>query len=89
LTALQRLDSHLKLGACIDEVTDIKFGIGITLIIGIVEVVTPIGPVIFRIVAANTPFLLALADLKRLRVNIDVVNDALNPLDGKRVPCIY
>jgi hypothetical protein len=80
-SALQKLNNSIELRPCEDEVTSIKFGISITLIIGTATITTPIGVIQFRIVEANTPFLLALEDLKRLRVNIDInENKLVNPV---------
>ena len=56
---------------------NVQFGIGSTASIGSVTVKTPIGPVDFHIVKADTPFLLCLADMDRLRVYYNNVTDTL------------
>jgi hypothetical protein len=45
---------------------NVQFGIGSTVSIRLVKVKTPISPVNFYIVKADTPFLLCLADIDRL-----------------------
>jgi hypothetical protein len=56
---------------------NVQFGIGSTASIGSVKVKTPIGPVDFHIVKADTPFLLCLADMDRLQVYYNNVTDTL------------
>jgi hypothetical protein len=56
---------------------NVQFGIGSTASIGSVIVKTPIGPVDFHVVKADTPFLLCLADIDRLRVYYNNVTDTL------------
>jgi len=45
---------------------NVQFGIGLTVLIGLVAVKTLISLVDFYIVKADTPFLLCLADMDRL-----------------------
>ena len=45
---------------------NVQFGIGLTILIRLVAVKTPISLVNFYIVKANTPFLLCFADIDRL-----------------------
>ena len=45
---------------------NVQFGIGLTALIRLVTVKTPIGLVDFYIVKADTPFLLCLIDIDRL-----------------------
>jgi hypothetical protein len=45
---------------------NVQFGIGLTVLIGLVAVKTLIGLVNFYVVKADTPFLLCLADIDRL-----------------------
>jgi len=45
---------------------NVQFGIGLTILIRLVKVKTPISLVNFYIVKADTPFLLCLADIDRL-----------------------
>ena len=56
---------------------NVQFGIGLTALIGLVAVKTPIGLVDFYIVKADTPFLLCLADIDRLQVYYNNVTDTL------------
>ena len=56
---------------------NIQFGIGLTALIRLVKVKTPIGLVDFHIVKADTPFLLCLADMDRLQVYYNNVLDTL------------
>ena len=55
----------------------IKFGIGSTSSIGSIHVNSPIGTVEFHVVYADTPFLLSLADMDRLRVKFDNLTNTL------------
>ena len=55
----------------------IKFGIGTTSSIGSITVESPIGNIDFHVVEADTPFLLCLADMDRLRVHYNNVTDVL------------
>ena len=45
---------------------NVQFSIGLTILIRLVIVKTPIGLVNFHIVKADTPFLLCFADINRL-----------------------
>jgi len=45
---------------------NVQFGIGLTILIGLVIVKTLIGLVNFHVVKADTPFLLCFADIDRL-----------------------
>jgi hypothetical protein len=56
---------------------NVQFGIGSAASIGSVIVKTLIGPVDFHVVKADTPFLLCLADIDKLRVYYNNVTDAL------------
>jgi hypothetical protein len=55
----------------------VQFGIGSAVLIRSVIVKTPIGPVDFYIIKADTPFLLCLADIDKLQVYYNNVIDAL------------
>jgi hypothetical protein len=59
------------------RVVNVQFGIGLIALIRSVTVKTPIGLVDFHIVKADTPFLLCLADMDRLRVYYNNVTDTL------------
>ena len=56
---------------------NVQFGIGSAASIGSVIVKTPIGPVDFHVVKADTPFLLCLIDIDKLQVYYNNVIDAL------------
>jgi hypothetical protein len=56
---------------------NVQFGIGLTASIGSVIVKTLIGLVDFYVIKADTPFLLCLADMDRLRVYYNNVTDTL------------
>ena len=56
---------------------NVQFGIGSTALIRLVTVKTPISPVNFHIVKADTPFLLCLIDIDRLQVYYNNVMDIL------------
>jgi len=56
---------------------NVQFGIGSAASIGSVIVKTPIGPVDFHVVKADTPFLLCLADMDKLRVYYNNVTNTL------------
>ena len=60
----------------------IKFGIGSTSSIGSVYVDSPIGTVEFHIVQADTPFLLSLADMDRLQVQLNNLKNVLVTTQG-------
>jgi len=51
---------------------NVQFGIGLTILIGLVAVKTLIGLVNFHIVKADTPFLLCLADIAILTKAVPV-----------------
>jgi len=56
---------------------NVQFSIGLTTLIGLVAVKTPISLVNFYIVKADTPFLLCLADIDRLQVYYNNITDTL------------
>lgn len=66
LKALQHINSSVKLDRTAAGSADFVFGIGKTSSIGIINLDTPMGMVVFHIVDINTPFLLCLADLDKL-----------------------
>ena len=55
----------------------VQFGIGSISSIGSINIPTPIGQIEFHIVKADTPFLLCLADLDRLKVYFNNVENVL------------
>jgi len=74
--ALQRLQ-HVTINPELAQGRSFKFGIGSTTSRGVVEVDTPIKSLSFHIVNADTPFLLALKDLDRLRVYYNNLSNRL------------
>ena len=63
--ALQRLDNSVLLDKTTAGSMNITFGMESTSSIGTVNLVTPIGTIVFHIVKVNTPFLLCLADIDK------------------------
>ena len=56
---------------------NVQFGIGLTALIRLVAVKTPISLVNFHIVKADTPFLLYLVNIDRLQVYYNNITDSL------------
>ena len=56
---------------------NVQFGIGLTVLIGLVKVKTLIGLVDFYMVKVDTPFLLCLVDMDRLQVYYNNITDTL------------
>jgi len=77
--ALQRSNPamELELDTSTKGQVTVQFGIGSTSSIGTANVHTPIGEVQFHIVDANTPFLLCLADMDKLQVYYNNIQDVL------------
>jgi hypothetical protein len=71
----------------IDKTTEsavtVKFGIGTTSSIGSIEVASPIGKAEFHIVLADTPFLLSIADMDRLKTYLDNTRNVLVTPQGE------
>lgn len=82
LKALQLLDDSIHLDQTTAGSTNFTFGIGSTPSIGSISLDTPLGKVIFHIVAVNTPFLLCLADLDKLGAFFDNTKNQL--IQGER-----
>lgn len=74
--ALKR--SHPEMNLEMDTATkgqvNVIFGVGSASSLGSVTVPTPVGDVEFHIVEPNTPFLLCLADMDRLKSKLDVLH---------------
>ena len=64
-----------------------QFRVGAASSLSTVYVCTPVGGVEFHVVEANTPFLLSLADMDRLRVYYDNIRDVL-VTSTKEVPVV-
>lgn len=55
----------------------VQFGIGTSLSLGSTRVNTPVGNVEFHIMPTNTPFLLSLADMDKLKVYFNNLTNTL------------
>jgi len=75
--ALQKLDSKVALDVSTKGQVKIQFGIGMAPSIGSTDIDTPIGQVRFHVVQADTPFLLCLADMDRLRVHYNNLSNMM------------
>ncbi|KAI0992301.1 hypothetical protein K3495_g15885, partial [Podosphaera aphanis] len=64
---------------------NVRFGIGTTKSLGIITILTPIGPCIFHIVDCNTPFLLSLQDLDEKGIIFNNLDNVLL-LNSQRIP---
>ena len=85
--ALRQADDSIQLDTSTAGQHSVRFGKGSATSLGHTVVKTPIGPIIFHIVPANTPFLLCLGDMDRLGVKLDNINDML--IQGqKQVPIV-
>jgi hypothetical protein len=74
-TTINNIDiDTMQIGA-----VNVQFGIGLAALIGLVIVKTPIGPVDFYVIKADTPFLLCLANIDKLQV---YYNNIINALIG-------
>jgi hypothetical protein len=76
-TALQRLDPSIRLNTSTAGQQRIKFGKGEAISIGTATVPTPLGPITFHVVPANTPFLLCLQDMDRIGAKLDNIDNML------------
>jgi hypothetical protein len=65
----------------------VQFGVGSATLIGTANVYTPVGQVEFYMVNTSTPFLLYLADMNKLRVYYDNIQDVL-VTPTKEVPVV-
>ena len=75
--ALQRIDESVQLDTSTAGHQTIRFGKGSAVSLGNIEVKTPIGPITFCVIPANTPFLLCLRDMDKLGVKLDNLNNML------------
>ncbi|KAI0997744.1 hypothetical protein K3495_g10444 [Podosphaera aphanis] len=69
------LETHLN--TTTGGTVNVQFSIGLTPSIGSINVSTPVGPVIFHVVRANTPFTLCLKDMDSLDVFFNNMQDVL------------
>ena len=75
--SLQQIDPKLSIDHSTKGLVTIQFGIGSTSSIGSAFVMTPVGQVEFHIVEADTPFLLSLADMDRLKIYLNNLSNVL------------
>lgn len=68
--AYRRMNGHSssEINSTTGSQTKVKFGIGSATTIGIVKVNTPLGDVEFFVISSDTPFLLSLYDMDRLKI---------------------
>jgi hypothetical protein len=69
--ALQKQDCAVVLDCTKAGDHTIRFGKGMAKAKGTTVVQTPLGPITFYVVAANTPFLLCIQDMDRMKVRFD------------------
>ena len=74
--ALQRIQD-VKLNKLRAGEANITFGIGQTSSLRTVDVSTPVGQITFHVVPADIPFLFCLADIDRLRVKFDNLDNVV------------
>ncbi len=75
--ALRKLFPSIKLDTATAGQHKIKFGKGEAISQGTATVNTPIGPITFHIVPANTPFLFCIQDMDKLGVKLDNLENVL------------
>ena len=67
----------------------VKFGVGLRTSIGLTTISTPFSNAVFYIVDVDTPFLLLIKDMDRLKVRYDNLADVIEqPGSGKQFPII-
>jgi hypothetical protein len=69
--ALQKLDLDTRLDQTKAGEHRIRFGKGLALLKGVVEIKTLLGRIVFHVVPANTPFLYCIQDIDRIGVKLD------------------
>ena len=85
VAALQRLDPSIQVNTEKAGESRIRFGKGETTTRGTIQVPTPLGVITFHVVSANTPFLMCIQDMDRMKVKLDNLENVL--IQGnKRVP---
>ena len=75
--ALKRMDSTIKLDKSTAGQHKIRFGKGMAISQGTVDVPTPLGVITFHIVPANTPFLFCIQDMDKMNVKLDNLKNVL------------
>jgi hypothetical protein len=69
--ALQKLDPIILINTFVTRNHKICFGKGEIVFIGIIQVSTPLGNIMFHVFLTNTLFLYCLQDIDRIKVKLD------------------
>ncbi|KAI0993086.1 hypothetical protein K3495_g15098 [Podosphaera aphanis] len=85
--ACQKFNSYVKIDKSKAWAINVQFGIGSAPSIGF-KLNTPVGVTEFHVVHADTPFLLCLADMDRLKIYYNNVDNVLVTSTGKRIPVV-
>lgn len=75
--ALQKIQPEVKLDHSSKGDHKIRFGKGTAMSLGTACVKTPLGPINFHIVPTNTPFLLCLQDMDKIKVKFDNLKNVI------------
>jgi hypothetical protein len=86
--ALRTLNHRVYLDTSTAGQHTIRFGKGEATSLGKAAVPTPFGTIDFHILPTNTPFLLCLHDMDRLRIRLDNLRNVLVQDETKEVPII-
>jgi hypothetical protein len=81
--ALQKQDLLISLDRTTAGDNQIRFGKGTAVATGTTTVRTPLGPITFHIVTANTPFLFCIQDMDRMKVRFDNLANVL--IQGQKI----
>ena len=84
--ALQRIDA-IQVDRSTAGQHTIRFGKGRATSCGTIRVQTPVGHIVFQVVPTNTPFLLCLADMDKMGVKFDNLENVLVQGD-KKIPIV-
>ena len=85
--ALKRLLPDLQISRTTEDSNNIKFGDKSSRVTGSVNVETPVGTIKFHIINIDTPFLISLADMDRLKLHYNNLENVL--IQGNnRIPVI-
>ena len=85
--ALQQIDKSVQIDRSTAGQHIIRFGKGKATSCGTIRVQTPVGHIVFQVVPTNTPFLFCLADMDRMGVRFDNLENVLVQGD-KRIPIV-
>jgi hypothetical protein len=83
VVAFQKLDPIISINISIAGNHKIRFGKGEAIFIGIIQVSTPLGNIMFYVLPTNTPFLYYLQDINRMKVKLDNIQNML--IQGKKI----